>query len=168
MALLLCLASPAAAAEWTMEVTSPSFGQGARVPQQFTCKGRDVSPALSWSGAPDGTKSFALIMDDPDAPVGTWVHWVAYDIPAEETGLREEAAPGPGLGTSGLQGKNSWGRLGYGGPCPPTGQHRYFFKVYALDVASLGLPAGASKDEVLAAMKGHVLAQGQLKGVFSK
>jgi hypothetical protein len=128
----------------------------------FTCDGQDISPALSWDSLPAGTKSLALIMDDPDAPIGTWVHWVLYNLPSDQSGLSE------GVNRIGIDGKNSWGKTGYGGPCPPKGKsHRYFFKLYALDTA-LSLPTGASKAEVEKAMQGHILGQGQLMGRYAR
>ncbi len=152
----------------SLAVTSPAFAQGKAIPKRFTCDGQDVSPAVSWSRAPEGTKSFVLIMDDPDAPAGTWVHWVFYDLPGSATGLPEGVkAVGrpPGGGT---QGRNSFGNPGYGGPCPPGGQkHRYFFRVYALD-GELGLREGAERGEVDAAMAGHVLASGELMGTYAR
>lgn len=146
----------------SLELTSTAFSQGASIPSEYTCDGADVSPPLAWSGAPEAVGSFALIMDDPDAPAGTWVHWVLYNLPAETNEL-PQGAPAD----AGLQGQNSWSRTGYGGPCPPSGEHRYFFKLYALD-APLELADGATKDELLQAMDGHILAQGQLMGTYSR
>ena len=148
-------------------VTSPSFKEGEMIPKQFTCDGRDVSPRLSWSGVPAGTKSIALICDDPDAPAGTWVHWVVYDIPADAGGLPEGAGTTGGLPAGAKQGTNDFHKIGYGGPCPPRGTHRYFFKVYALD-ALLPLREGASKAEVEKAMQGLILAQGRLMGNYRR
>ncbi len=147
-------------------LTSPAFQPGSPVPVVYTCRGRDVSPALNWGEPPAGTQSFALIMDDPDAPMGTWVHWVIYNLPASARGLPEAVPAGAQLKDGSLQGRNSGGENGYNGPCPPSGTHRYFFKLYALDGA-LSLPSGASKDQLLKAMQGHVLAQGELMGTFS-
>ncbi|RIH89443.1 YbhB/YbcL family Raf kinase inhibitor-like protein [Calidithermus roseus] len=138
-------------------LSSSAFAQGKPIPAKYTCDGLDISPPLAWSDAPRGTQSFALIMDDPDAPAGTWVHWVLFNLPAQTHQLAEKAVQG-------VQGRNSWGRLGYGGPCPPSGTHRYFFRLYALDTL-LQLPAGATKEQVLRAMQGHVLAQAELMGV---
>jgi Raf kinase inhibitor-like YbhB/YbcL family protein len=151
-----------------LQISSPAFQPGRPIPPRFTCKEKDLSPALVWSGAPAGTKSFALLCDDPDAPMGTWVHWVIFNIPADSTGLPEGvptlAAP-PG---GGVQGKNSWRKVGYGGPCPPPGKaHRYFFKLYALD-ATLALDSSADEAKVRAAMKGHVVAHGELMGTFER
>jgi len=158
-----------APAKTTMElkITSAAFQNGAMIPKQFTCDDRDVSPSLAWTEGPAGTKTFALICNDPDAPVGTWVHWVLFNLPATTAELPENIAPEPTLAFGERHGKNSWGRFGYGGPCPPSGTHRYFFKLYALD-ASLALPPGATKMEVEKAMQGHSLAQGQLMGRYKR
>lgn len=145
------------------ELTSAAFAAGERIPAKYSCDGEDISPPLQWSDPPEGTQSFALIADDPDAPVGTWVHWVLFNLPAETRQLPERAgAPG-----GSRDGKNSWGRPGYGGPCPPGGTHRYFFKLYALDTM-LDLAAGASKDQLLKAAKGHILAQTEVMGTYSR
>jgi hypothetical protein len=145
-----------------IQLTSSAFTEGSTIPKKYTCDGEDISPALEWSGVPQGTKSLALIVDDPDAPVGTFVHWVLYDIPADATGLPE------GVTGTGTLGKSSFGKTGYGGPCPPKGPaHRYYFKLYALDTA-LGLKAGSTKAEVEKAMQGHILAQGQVMGKYSR
>ena len=152
----------------SLKLTSTAFQPGGTIPKKFTCDGPDVSPALAWSDAPTGTKSFALIMDDPDAPVGTWVHWVLYDVPAETHELAENVAKQEELPNGARQGRNDFRRIGYGGPCPPPGPaHRYFFKLYALD-QKLGLKAGATKADVEKAMKGHVLAQGELMGRYGR
>lgn len=151
----------------TIELTSPAFVEGSAIPAKYSCDGDDISPGLEWRNLPAGTESLALIMDDPDAPVGVWDHWVLYDLPAGSAGLPENVpATGDEQG-GGTMGSNSWGRSGYGGPCPPGGTHRYFFKLYALDTA-LGLGPGASKDEVLKAMEGHILDQGQLMGTYQR
>ncbi len=148
-----------------LTVTSPAFAANGEIPRPHTCQGRDVSPALAWSGAPAGTKSFALVVDDPDAPDPkapkmTWVHWVLFDIPPTAKGIGEgESAGRPGL--------NDWKKTGWGGPCPPVGRHRYFFKLYALDTA-LDLAAGATKADLVAAMKGHVVAEGELMGRYGR
>jgi Raf kinase inhibitor-like YbhB/YbcL family protein len=150
-------------AEGRLVVKSPAFAQGQGIPKKHTGEGEDVSPALEWSGAPEGTKQFAVVCDDPDAPrPEPWVHWVAWGIPGDAAGLEE--------GVSGLEeGNTSWGAPGYRGPMPPPGHgvHRYFFKVYALD-ATLDLAPGATKDELLAAVKGHVLAEGELVGTYER
>jgi hypothetical protein len=138
------------------------------IPKQFTCDGTDVSPALEWSGAPENTKSFSLIADDPDAPVGTWVHWVLYDLPADAKQLAEGVPKDEQLANGARQGRSDFRRMGYGGPCPPPGPaHRYFFKLYALD-AQLNLKAGASKADVEKAMAGHILAQASLMGRYQR
>lgn len=145
-----------------LEVTSSAFEMGSRIPKKFTCDGENVSPPLKWSGVPAEAKSLALIADDPDAPMGTWVHWVLYDLPPDHDSLPEGAS---GIGT---QGVNDFRKTGYGGPCPPRGsEHRYYFKVYALDTMT-GLKAGASKRDLENAMRGHILAQGQLMGIYGR
>jgi hypothetical protein len=156
----------AGAAAMTLQVTSPSFKHQASIPKKFTCEGEDTSPALMWSGLPPGTKSLALIVDDPDAPdpaapKRTWVHWVVYNIPPDAKGIEEGRLP-----AGARQGKNDWKRSAYGGPCPPIGRHRYFHKLYALDTV-LELD-GATKDQLLAAMEGHILAAGELVGTYQK
>lgn len=155
-----------------MELRSPAFAAGAYIPKKHTCEGEDSSPALSWSGAPKGTKSFALVMDDPDAPPGTWVHWILYDIPASESGLRESLPKTATLADGSKHGA-CWGvsdfeRQGYYGPCPPPGKpHRYIFRLYALD-KPLGLPSRQTKDQLLTAMSGHILAQAELVGLYKR
>ncbi|HOU11857.1 MAG TPA: YbhB/YbcL family Raf kinase inhibitor-like protein [Anaerolineae bacterium] len=147
-------------------LSSPAFTRGQAIPALYTCDGADSSPALSWADPPAGTQSFALIVSDPDAPMGTWVHWVVYNIPADVRSLPEAIMDDAGL-PGGAHGKNSWGRLDYGGPCPPSGTHRYFFKLYALD--ALLTPAGdATQKQVLAAMEGHILAETELMGVYKR
>ena len=148
-------------------LTCPAFADGAAIPAVYTCEGRDVSPPLAWTEPPAGTKSFALISDDPDAPGKTWVHWVVYDLPASARGLPEAYPPDEERPDGTRQGMTDFGRPGYGGPCPPSGTHRYYFKLYALDTA-LGLPAGAAKPQVEAAMRGHVLAQASLMGTYRR
>jgi Raf kinase inhibitor-like YbhB/YbcL family protein len=154
----------------TIQVSSTAFAEGETIPKKYTDDGDNVSPPLQWSGAPPGTQSFALIADDPDAPLGTWVHWVIFNLPAGAPGLPEGVPTQPDLEAGVRQGKNSFRdeNIGYGGPSPPKGKpHRYFFKVYALDTP-LNLPGGATKAQVEAAMKGHVLAQGQLMGKYGR
>ncbi len=150
-----------------MQITSSAFTEGSLIPVKFTCDGQDISPPLEWQGAPAGTKSYALISDDPDAPMGTWVHWVAYDIPASITKLDENVRPEKEFNNGMKHGSNSWPKIGYGGPCPPSGTHRYYFKLYALD-AVLALKPGATKEGALQAMKGHVLAEAQLMGKYKR
>ncbi len=150
-------------------ITSPAFAHGTAIPSAYTCEGRDVSPALSWSGVPPEAKSLALIVDDPDAPDPAaprrvWVHWVLYDLPPDAGGLAEGLRALP-EGTQ--QGLNDWQRKGYGGPCPPIGRHRYFFKLYALD-ARLGTLDRPTKAAVEKAMAGHVLAEAVLMGTYQK
>jgi Raf kinase inhibitor-like YbhB/YbcL family protein len=155
----------------SLVLTSSAFTHQGSIPQQYTCQGRDVSPPLSWSGAPDGTRGFVLIVDDPDAPdpaapKRTWVHWVLYDIPSTVSGL-PEAVTSAKLPPGTREGTNDWNRTGYGGPCPPVGRHRYFHKLYALDVELPDLGA-APKSEVEKAMEGHVLAKTELIGTYQK
>jgi len=151
-----------------MKLTSPAFADGTPIPEQFTCDGADVSPALQWTEAPAGTRSFALICDDPDAPVGTWVHWVIYHLPATATELPEMVAPTAELPDGARQGLNDFRRVGYGGPCPPPGRpHRYFFKLYALDLEP-DLRPRATKADLLRAMQGHILGQAQLMGTYQR
>ena len=149
------------------ELTSPGFAHEESIPSKYTCDGEDVSLPLQWGDPPQGTRGFALIMDDPDAPAGTWVHWVLYGLPADARALPEGVAPDAELTGGGRHGENSWGRLGYGGPCPPSGTHRYFFKLYALD-AALDMDSGVSKEQLLQATEGHILAQAELMGTYSR
>jgi len=154
----------------TFSLSSPAFREGATIPGKYTCDGADISPSLGWSGAPPGTVTLALIADDPDAPAGTWVHWVLYDLPAATTQLTEnvEKSDAPASLGGARQGRNDFRRIGYGGPCPPPGPaHRYFFKLYALD-APLKLQGGATKRDVEAAMQGHVLGTAQLMGTYAR
>ena len=148
-------------------LTSEAFTAGGAIPRPYTGDGEDLSPPLGWGDPPAGTQSFALVCDDPDAPRGTWVHWVLYDLPGSARSLPEGLEPHAELPGGGRHGENSWGRLGYGGPAPPSGTHRYFFTLYALD-QMLELPAGATKGQVLDAMEGHLLAEAELMGVYSR
>jgi Raf kinase inhibitor-like YbhB/YbcL family protein len=150
-----------------MKLTSTAFKEGSMIPSQYSCDGEDISPALAWTDVPDGTKSFVLISDDPDAPMGTWVHWVIYNIPEEARELAEGVASDKQLLNGALQGINDFRKIGYGGPCPPGGKHRYYFKLYALDT-KLNLSAGATKKEVEKAIQGHVLTQAQLMGTYQR
>lgn len=143
-----------------MNISSSAFGHNESIPSQYTCDGADINPPLSISGVPDGVKSLALIMDDPDAPVGTWDHWIVWNIPPGLGSIVEDSVPG-------IQGKNGWGRSDYGGPCPPRGTHRYFFKLYALD-RLIDLGSGASKAALEKAMQGHILAQAELIGLYQR
>ena len=142
-----------------MKITSPEFKNNGSIPAKYTCQGQDINPPLLIEGIPEGTKSLALIMDDPDAPMGTWVHWVVYDIPPAGR-IAENSVPG-------TQGTNTSGAFEYGGPCPPSGTHRYFFKVYALD-AMLGLKEGVAKKDLEKSMEGHILDKAELMGVYKK
>ncbi len=153
--------------EGIMELTSTAFGPGELIPSRYTCDGEDLSPTLAWSGVPDSACSLLLIVDDPDAPGGTWVHWVLYDLPPDGTGLPEGVTPEQLNSWGAAQGRNSWGRNDWGEPCPPSGTHRYYFKLYALDT-KLGLDPGATKQEVLDAAKNYVLAQGELMGRYRR
>ncbi|MFQ5662818.1 MAG: YbhB/YbcL family Raf kinase inhibitor-like protein [Terriglobia bacterium] len=169
---LLWAGAPSTPAEggkaMTFELKSKAFAPGANIPKKFTCDGPDVSPALSWSEPPRGTQSLSLIMDDPDAPVGTWVHWVLYDLPANTRELPEGVPKENELPNGARQGRNDFGKAGYGGPCPPPGPpHRYFFKLYALD-AKTNLKSGATKAELERALKGHLLAQAELMGSYKR
>ncbi|MHC4594049.1 MAG: YbhB/YbcL family Raf kinase inhibitor-like protein [Planctomycetota bacterium] len=150
-----------------IKITSSAFAEGGLIPAKYTCDGADVSPPLQWDAVPEGTKNIALICDDPDAPMGTWVHWVIFGLPAETKELAENIAPDRTLPSGAKQGTSDFGRIGYGGPCPPSGTHRYFFKIYALD-AEVGLEAGAGKRQLLGAMEGHILGQGQLIGKYKR
>lgn len=153
----------------SFQISTTAFSEGGMIPKKFTCDGPDVSPQLSWKDAPIGTQSFAVVMDDPDAPVGTWVHWVLYNLPASAKELPEGVEKQEQLAGGGaLQGRNDFRRIGYGGPCPPPGKpHRYYFKLYALDT-KLDLKAGATKADLERAMKGHILGQTQLVGRYGR
>ncbi len=156
------------AGKGTMQLTSSAFADGGSIPARHTCDNKDASPLLKWIGVPAGARSLALIMDDPDAPAGTWVHWVLYDMPAADGELPEGTAASKVLPDGARQGSNDFGRIGYGGPCPPRGKaHRYFFKLYALD-KTLDLKPGATKKDVERAMETHILAQGQLMGTYQR
>lgn len=151
-----------------IQITSAAFADGQPIPAKYTADGLDISPPLAWTNAPAGAKSFALITDDPDAPKGTWVHWVIYDLPPTATTLAENTPNSPQLPDGTKQGLNSFKKIGYNGPAPPPGKvHHYFFKIYALD-AALDLQPGATKADLLNATDGHVLAQGQLVGTYQR
>jgi len=150
-----------------IKITSSAFEDGGLIPAKYTCDGADISPPLQWQTVPEATKSIALICDDPDAPMGTWVHWVLFNLPPEARELAENTPADRVLPNGASQGTNDFGRIGYGGPCPPGGTHRYFFKIYTLD-AQLDLAAGAKKRDLLKAMEGHILAQGQLIGKYKR
>jgi len=164
--LLLQTFAGAAAGEevFTMErliISSQAFAAGGAIPARYTCDGGDISPELIIGQIPEGSRTLAVIMDDPDAPRGTWVHWLVWNIPAATRVIAENSLP-PGA----IQGRNSWQRNGYGGPCPPSGTHHYVFKVYALD-AALALPPASTKADLEQAMQGHILAQGELIGTYA-
>lgn len=158
----------------SIRLESPAFVDGGTIPIKYTCDGQDVSPPLSWSNVPDGTRSLLLLTDDPDAPRGTWTHWVIYHLPANLRALPEALPPEPsvkfttdGVEYTARQGRNDFRKPGYGGPCPPSGTHRYFFHIYALD----NLPAlnpNASRLDILNTIKGHILAEGRLMGRYSR
>ncbi len=152
----------------SFQLKSSAFDANQMIPRKNTCDGVDVSPPLEWSQAPEGTIAFAIIVDDPDAPAGTWVHWVIYDLPAEVHSLKEGVPTDETLENGAKQGVNDFRKVGYGGPCPPPGKpHHYFFKLYALD-AKVGLRSRATKQQVISAMKGHVLAEAQLVGLYKR
>ena len=150
-----------------MEIKSSAFTEGTLIPSIYTCDGKNVSPPLAWSNAPEGTKSFSLICDDPDAPMGTWVHWIIYNIPPNTKKLSENIPKDSVLENGALQGTNDFRKIGYGGPCPPGGTHRYFFKLYTLDIV-LNLEAGKIKEELLNNMSGHILTEAELIGKYSR
>lgn len=148
-----------------LETWSAAFEEGAAIPARYTCDGEDLSPPLAWGDGPPGTSSFALVCEDPDAPGGTWVHWVAWNLTGTHlpAGVPPDGAPDAGM----VQGTNSWGRRGYGGPCPPSGTHRYVFRIYALDTR-LDLPAATDAATLRDAFRGHVLAEGRLMGRYAR
>lgn len=150
-----------------IRITSTAFREGGMIPKRHTCDGTNVSPPLAWTSVPNDTKSFALIYDDPDAPMGTWVHWVLFNLPANVKELSENIQSQKTFANGAKQGKNDFGKIGYGGPCPPSGTHRYYFKLYALDIM-INLEAGATKKQLLKAMQGHILAEGQLMGKYKR
>jgi Raf kinase inhibitor-like YbhB/YbcL family protein len=163
------------AAPSTVAVRSAAFAEGAQIPRKYTCDGANSSPPLAWSGVPASAKSLALICDDPDAPMGSWTHWLLFNLPPSVAELNEglpavefvRVAAADGASTTAPQGKNDFGNLGYGGPCPPSGTHHYNFRLYALDL-TLDLKPGASRAELIAAMKGHILAQGRSMGTYAR
>ena len=151
-----------------LQLKTAAFKAGGNIPSKYTCNGGDTSPALAWSGAPAGTQAFALVMDDPDAPGGTWVHWLMYDVPTSVLELPEGVPAQLELPSGARQGRNDFRRVGYGGPCPPRGPaHRYFFRLYALD-AKLNLRAGAVRADLDRAMRGHVVAEAELMARYSR
>lgn len=178
LALVLILTAPSESAEQKLaktgktamkfQISSPAFEYGQKIPKQYTGDGKDLSPPLKWTDPPEETQSFALICDDPDAPVGDWVHWIVYGLPGSARELKEGIPAGKQLPDGAKQGANSWGKTAYGGPAPPPGKpHRYFFKLYALDRAP-DLDAGASKKQVLDAIESHTLAEAQTMGTYQR
>jgi len=161
VAILLTAIASLAAGGATMKITSSAFHEGANIPSKFTCDGSDTSPPLQIAGVPSGAKSLVLIVDDPDAPGGLFTHWLVWNIPPQTGSIAEGSAP------QGVQGANDFGKSGYRGPCPPPGTHRYSFKIFALD-REMELRSGAKRSQVDAAMKGHVIAQGELVGRYAK
>ena len=153
-----------------IDITSPAFAHQESIPAKYTCQGEEISPPLNWEKGPDGTKSYAIIATDPDAPIPfvTITHWVLYNIPADQTSLEEDQPPGKELEKGIRQGKRSFGDHSYMGPCPPFGEHRYFFRIYALDTKLDILPEKASRKKLLKAMQGHILGFGEIYGVYSK
>lgn len=155
------------AEKMTIKLTSSAFQEGGLIPVQYTCEGQNVSPPLAWEPVPAETRTLALIADDPDAPRGTWTHWVLYNLPPSVKELAAGVPPTAEGAAGARQGKNDFGKLGYGGPCPPSGTHRYYFKLYALNT-DLNLPANATKQDLLKAIYGHILDEGQLMGRYKK
>jgi Raf kinase inhibitor-like YbhB/YbcL family protein len=150
-----------------IKLTSAAFREGDLIPKKYTCDGENVSPPLAWSGVPSTAKSIALVCDDPDAPMGNWVHWVIFNIPASTNKLSEKIPTNKILEDGTTQGNNDFKKIGYGGPCPPRGTHRYFFRIYALD-KRIELVPGATKVEILHEMNGHILSEGKLMGKYSR
>ena len=150
-----------------MKIFSSAFTDGGMIPSSYTCDGENVSPQLQWLDVPPKTVTLALIADDPDAPVGIWVHWVVYNIPPAATGFAEAVPVDKKLSNGAIQGKNDFHQIGYGGPCPPGGTHRYYFKLYALD-AKVSLPPGAAKRDLVNAMSGHILQETQMMGKYKR
>jgi hypothetical protein len=158
----------AAASGSSLTLTSPSFADGATIPKAYTCNGGNYSPALQWANAPEGTKSFAIIIDDLDAPLNVFAHWVLFNLPPNLTSLSEKISPNGALPEGALEGVNGFGKIGYGGPCPPPGKpHRYFFKLYALDTM-VREKSGITKEKLVQAMKGHILAEVNIMGMFGR
>ena len=160
--------TPQGGRSMSFAIKTPAFSEGGAIPKQYSCDGADLSPGLTWANAPAGTKSFALIADDPDAPAGTWTHWILWNVPANATALPEGVPKEPTLGDGTHQGKNDFKRVGYAGPCPSPGKaHRYFFTLYALD-DKLEIQAGANRNELERAMKEHVLSEAKLMGRYQR
>jgi Raf kinase inhibitor-like YbhB/YbcL family protein len=158
--------TPAPTTAAVLKVSSSSFATGAAIPKTYTCSAENISPALEWAGAPSNTVSLALLVEDPDAPGGMWVHWVVYNLPPDSKGLAEDVARAQGLPAGAIEGKTSFNSTGYGGPCPPSGAHHYYFRLYALDVNLT--TSGLDRAGLLKAMEGHILAQGDTMGVYQK
>lgn len=150
-----------------IRLTSGAFKDGEAIPRAYTCDGVNISPPLEWAGVPRTARTIAIVVDDPDAPGGDWVHWVLYNLPADNIGLIENMPLTETLKAGGFQGKNDFGKIGFGGPCPPTGTHRYFFRIYAVD-SELSLKAGATRAELVKAMESHIVVQGQLMGTYRR
>ncbi len=150
-----------------IEIQSRSFGEGESIPSKFTCEGENVSPQLSWNCSVEGVKTFVLIVEDPDASSGNFTHWLVYNIPAEVNSLMENSTPTKNIRDEILMGTNDTGRIGYRGPCPPSGTHRYFFRIYGLDTA-IHLDSGATKKDIMKKMEGHIIARGELMGTYRK
>jgi Raf kinase inhibitor-like YbhB/YbcL family protein len=150
-----------------IQITSPVFEDGGEIPEKYTCDDLDVSPPLEWIDVPENTKTIAIVCDDPDAPMKTWIHWIIFNIPGDVTELPENVPPEKELENGAKQGMNDFHKVGYGGPCPPSGTHRYFFKIYALDI-TLDLPAGVSKSHLMIAMEGHVISESHLMGTYTR
>jgi Raf kinase inhibitor-like YbhB/YbcL family protein len=168
MSPLLVASGSAGGPPMQLAISSPAFSNGSSIPKKFTCDGPDVSPQLAWTGSDAATKSFALLVDDPDAPVGNWNHWTAWNLPATSHGLAEGISKDARLADGTEQGRNDFGKTGYNGPCPPPGKpHRYYFKLFALDT-NLDLKAGSRKKELEAAMKGHVLTEADWVGTYGR
>ena len=151
-----------------MKLTSRAFAEGGLIPRKYTCDGENISPPLDWSGIPTSTKTLVLIVDDPDAPAKTWVHWVVYNLAASSNSLNENIPPTSRINGQAFQGTNDFEKIGYGGPCPPSGTHRYLFKLYAVDSTGTVSSAGATKDELLRNMQGHIIAQAELMGLYKR
>ncbi|HZE67960.1 MAG TPA: YbhB/YbcL family Raf kinase inhibitor-like protein [Pyrinomonadaceae bacterium] len=150
-----------------IKLISTAFQDGGMIPAKYTCDGQNISPPLNWSGIPQSAKALALVSEDPDAPGKTWVHWVVYDLPPTATQLPEGVRPEETISGGGKQGKNDFGKIGFGGPCPPSGTHRYFFRLYALD-RETGIQPGAMKEQLMKAIEGHVVAEGELMGRYKR
>jgi Raf kinase inhibitor-like YbhB/YbcL family protein len=150
-----------------IKITSPAFEDGGMIPSKYTCDGEDISPPLHWEAVPDGTVSIAIISDDPDAPMGTWVHWVLFNLPPDTKELKEKFPDDETLADGTRQGITDFGATGYGGPCPPSGTHRYFFKIYALD-KKIDVATIVDKAQLLQEMEGHIIGQGQLMGKYQR